>query len=69
MAKKKADGAKQPRTRKERKFSALTFAEALTPAEGIQKYAAGQKVRRLILFEKLNKEPDSVESRRLVSMA
>jgi hypothetical protein len=67
MAKKKADGAKQPRTRKERKFPALTFAEALTLAEGIQKYASGQKVRRLTLFEKLNKEPDSVESRRLVT--
>jgi hypothetical protein len=66
-AKKKTVGPKPLRTRKERKFPALTFAEALTLAEGIQKYAAGQKVRRLTLFEKLNKEPDSVESRRLVT--
>ncbi len=66
-AKKKAAGPKAPRTRKERKFPALTFGEALTIAEGIQKYAAGQKVRRLTLFEKLNREPDSVESRRLVT--
>ncbi|MBZ5591370.1 MAG: hypothetical protein LAP39_03975 [Acidobacteriia bacterium] len=66
-AKKKAAGPKPPRTRKERKFPALTFAEALALAEGIQKYAAGQKVRRLTLFEKLNKEPDSFESRRLVT--
>ena len=53
--------------RQERKFPALTFQEALTIPEAIQKYAAGQKVRRLIVFEKLNKEPDSVESRRLVT--
>jgi hypothetical protein len=65
--KKKAAAPKSPRTRKERKFPALTFSEALTLAEGIQKYAAGQKVRRLTLFEKLNKEPDSAESRRLVT--
>ena len=65
--KKNAAGPKPPRTRKERMFPAWTFAEALTLAEGIQKYAAGQKVRRLTLFEKLNKEPDSVESRRLVT--
>jgi hypothetical protein len=63
----KKNKPKPPRTRKERMFPARTFAEALTLAEGIQKYAAGQKVRRLTLFEKLNKEPDSVESRRLVT--
>jgi hypothetical protein len=55
------------KARKERKFPALTFAEALTIPEAIQKYASGQKVRRLIVFEKLNKEPDSAESRRLVT--
>jgi hypothetical protein len=53
--------------RKERKFPPLTFEEALTIAEAIQKYAAGQKVRRLTIFEKLNKEPDNSESRRLVT--
>src|SRR5260370_19521270 len=51
----------------ERKFPALTFQEALTIPDAIQKYAAGQKVRRLIVFEKLNKEPDRVESRRIVT--
>ncbi|MGA2630971.1 MAG: hypothetical protein ABSG54_12260 [Terriglobia bacterium] len=53
--------------RTERKFPALTFEEALEIPEGIQKYASGQKVRRLTLFEKLNKEPDSVEARQLVT--
>ena len=56
-AKKQASGSRPRRTRKERNFPALTFAETLTLAEGIQKYAAGQKVRRLTLFEKLNKDP------------
>src|SRR5450432_3296562 len=65
--KKKAAGPQPPSTRKERKFPPLTFSETLTLAEGIQKYAAGQKVRRLTLFEKLNKEPDSRETRRLVT--
>lgn len=57
--------ARKPRTT--RKFPALTFEEALVLPEAIQKYAAGQKVRRLTLFEKLNEEPDSTDSRRLVT--
>jgi hypothetical protein len=57
--------ARKPRT--ERKFPALILEEALEIPEGIQRYAAGQRVRRLTLFEKLNKEPDSHEARRLVT--
>jgi len=45
----------------------LTFEEALALAEAIQSYAAGQKVRRLTLFEKLDQSPDSSDSRRLVT--
>ncbi len=48
-------------------FPALTFEEALEIPEGIQKHASGLKVRRLTLFEKLNKEPDKFESRQLVT--
>jgi hypothetical protein len=55
------------RKRKERKFPALTFPEALTLGEAIQKYAAGQKVRRLTLFEKLDQSPDSAEARRVIT--
>lgn len=55
------------KARTERKFPALTFEEVLLIPEGIQKYASGEKVRRLTLFEKLIKEPDSNESRRLVT--
>jgi hypothetical protein len=61
--------AKSPakRARKERKFPALTFKEALVIGEAIQKYAGGQKVRRLTLFEKLDLSPDTAESRRLIT--
>ncbi|MEK6785338.1 MAG: hypothetical protein AABY61_07645 [Nitrospirota bacterium] len=55
------------KTRTERKFPALTFEEALEIPEAIQKYAAGQKVRRLTLFEKLDKEPDGNEARHLIT--
>ena len=57
--------ARKPR--KERKFPARTFQEALGIAEAIQRYAAGQKVRRLTLFEKLDQSPDTAESRRLIT--
>lgn len=67
MAKNAAAQKKARKARTERKFPALTFEEALEIPEAIQKYASGQKVRRLTLFEKLNKEPDSNESRGLVT--
>ncbi|MGD0598774.1 MAG: hypothetical protein ABR988_03060 [Terriglobales bacterium] len=63
----KAENRKSTRTRTERKFPALTFQEAIPLAEAIQKYAAGQKVRRLTLFEKLDQSPDSAETRRLIT--
>jgi hypothetical protein len=53
--------------RKERRFPALSFEEALKVPLAIQDISAGQKVRRLLLFEKLDRNPDSVESRRLVT--
>jgi len=55
------------RTRMERKFPALTFSDAIELAEGIQVHAAGQKVRRLTLFEKMGKSPDSSATRQLVT--
>ncbi len=63
------DGAAQSpaRKRKERKFPALTFEEALVLSEAIQNFASGQKARRLTLFEKLDRSPDSNETRRLVT--
>ncbi|MBY0506453.1 MAG: hypothetical protein K2X03_21220 [Bryobacteraceae bacterium] len=58
---------KTSRTRKERKFPALTFEEALKLAQAIQEHASGQRVRRLTLFEKLNQSPDSTDARRLIT--
>lgn len=66
-AKKAAVPHQAPRTRKERKFPALTFPEAVKLADGIQTFASGQKVRRLVLFESLKEEPDSLGSRKLIT--
>jgi hypothetical protein len=67
-AKRAGDEApKPPRTRKERKFPALTFEESLVLSSAIQQHAAGQRVRRLTLFEKLDQSPDTKESRRLIT--
>jgi hypothetical protein len=55
------------KVRKDRKFPALTFEEALALAEAIQKFAAGNKVRRLTLFEKLDKSPEGREAKRLIT--
>jgi hypothetical protein len=55
------------RQRRERKFPAITFEEALTLAKAIQEHAGGQKVRRLTLFEKLDQSPESSETRRLIT--
>jgi hypothetical protein len=63
----KKDSSPSRRKRTERKFPAITFEEAITLADAIQKYAAGQKVRRLTLFEKLDQSPDSAETRRLIT--
>ncbi|MDQ6770825.1 MAG: hypothetical protein M3Z54_12655 [Gemmatimonadota bacterium] len=50
-----------------RSYPASTFEEALILAKAVQDIAAGQKVRRLTLFDKLGKSPDSGPSRQLVT--
>lgn len=67
MSPAKSPAKRVRKERKERKFPALTFSEALAIGEAIQKYAGGQKVRRLTLFEKLDQSPDTAESRRLIT--
>lgn len=59
-------GEKQARPRRTTLFPAASFEEALTIANGIQKHAAGQKVRRLTLFDQMKKSPDSGPSRQLI---
>jgi len=63
----KAKAASQSkRTRRTTLFPASSFEEALTIANAIQKHAAGQKVRRLTLFDQIAKSPDSGPSRQLI---
>jgi len=50
-----------------RSFPACTFEEALVIANAIQQFASGQRVRKLTLFEHLNKSPDSGPSRQLIT--
>ena len=59
-------GAAKRRTRRTGLFPAASFEEALTLANAIQKHAAGQKVRRLTLFDQMGKSPDSGTSRQLI---
>ena len=67
---KEALAAKAPlkakRTRRTTLFPAAPFEDALTIAHAIQKHAAGQKVRRLTLFDQMSKSPDSGPSRQLI---
>ncbi len=57
---------KSKRSRRTTLFPASSFEEALTIPNAIQKHAAGQKVRRLTLFDQMGKSPDSGPSRQLV---
>lgn len=59
--------AKPKRTRRTPLFPAVPFEEALTLANAIQKYAAGQQVRRLTLFDQMGRSADSGHSRQLVT--
>lgn len=64
-----AEGA-APSGRKKRTarpFPAVSFKEALFLAQAIQKHGAGQRTRRLTLFEALQRSPDSGPSRKLIT--
>lgn len=54
------------RQRRSLLFPASSFEEALTIPNAIQKYASGQKVRRLTLFDQMGKSPDSGPSRQMI---
>lgn len=61
-----ASPIKGRRRRRTPLFPASTFEDALTLAEVIQR-EAGDKIRRLTLFESLDRSPDSGQSRQLVT--
>lgn len=45
----------------------MSFKEALVLAQAIQQHGAGQPIRRLTLFESMQKSPDSGTSRQLIT--
>jgi hypothetical protein len=67
-AKATTDAAEAAKTRAIRNFPASTFQDALVLADAFQKYAAGQtRVRKLTIFDKIGKSPDSGPSRQLIT--
>jgi hypothetical protein len=50
-----------------RPFPVLTFEEALVLGIAIQKYAAGNKVRRLTLFDRMGRAPEGGTTRNLIT--
>src|SRR5437867_714501 len=63
-------GASKSGKKGKRPFPAATFEEALELPLVIHKAAPGQnKIRRLTLFDAINKSPDSGASRQLISNA
>lgn len=60
---------KTARKRTIRPYPASSFEEALPLAEAIQKFASGEKVRRLTLLDHMNKSPTSGPTRMLITNA
>jgi hypothetical protein len=62
------DNGETGRSRTLRGFPASTLEESMIIADAIQKFAPGQtRVRKLTLFDKLGKTPDSGPSRQLIT--
>lgn len=63
------NGAAQPRKRRaaRRSFPAMSFDEAMFLATAIQQHGSGQPIRRLTLFEALNRSPDGGTTRNLIT--
>lgn len=58
---------KKKRSRRNMPFATMCASECVILPEGIWKYASGQKIRRITLFDELGKSPDSGPSRTLVT--
>lgn len=58
---------KRKRSRRNMPFAAMCASECVILPEGIWKYASGQKIRRITLFDELGKSPDSGPSRTLIT--
>ena len=64
---KKKKNVKNKRTRVIRPYPVVSFEDALPLAEAIQKYASGEKVRRLTLFKQLNRSLTSSTTQTLIT--
>jgi hypothetical protein len=62
-----SEGQARRRRSARRPFPALTFEEALVLGIAIQKYAAGNKVRRLTLFDKMGRSAEGGTTRNLIT--
>lgn len=61
--------ARTRKKRKQRPFPACSFAEAKELADAILEYGSGQPVRRISLFDHINKSPESSTSRQWITNA
>lgn len=59
--------AKPRRKRVTRLFPALTYEECLSLCNAIWEFASGQRIRRLTLFDQMEKSPESGSSRTLIT--
>lgn len=58
---------KKSRGRKNMPFASMPASDCFIIAEAIWKYASGQKIRRLTLFDQIGKSPDSGPSRTMIT--
>lgn len=63
----KSDGSKQRKKRTSRTFPASSFMEAIPLANALQKFASGQRARRITLFDQMERSADSGASKQLVT--
>lgn len=61
--------AKKKRSRRTMPFATMPASECIIIPESIWKYAAGQNIRRLTLFDQIGKAPESGPSRTLITTA
>lgn len=58
---------KKKRSRRNMPFATMCATECVILPEGIWKYASGQKIRRITLFDQIGKSPDSGPSRTMIT--
>ena len=62
-----ATEADSGRTRTARPYPASSFTDAMVLAEAIMKFAAGERVRRLTLLQRMDKSPNSGPTKQMIT--